>query len=97
MIKSDLEALEYMCPLPGPIEIEVCLAQEDLMPVVNEMPHHLLERQDLWPTIHKSQHNDTECRLKLGMLIQLIQHYLRVGVLFEFDNYPQTIPVRLIP
>ena len=47
--------------------------------------------------IDEGQHNDTKRFLQLCMLIELIQHNIRIGIGAQFDDNAHTLAVRFIP
>ena len=47
---------------------------------------HLLQRQHARRAVHQRQHDHAEAHLQLRVLVQLVQHHLRNGVLLEVDD-----------
>ena len=58
---------------------------------------YLLQGQNPWLVIHQGQHNYTKGILQLSMLVQLIQHNIRVNVLAQLNNNAHALAVRFIP
>ena len=52
---------------------------DDLDPVVQELLHHLLERQALRPAVHQGQHDDADRLLQRRELVELVEDQVRVG------------------
>ena len=57
---------------------------------------HLLQGQHLRHLVVDGQHDDADGILKLGVLIELVQHHLRVGVLAHIDDDAHSLAVGLI-
>ena len=47
---------------------------------------HLLQRKHARRAVHQRQHDHAEAHLQLRVLVQLVQHHLRDGVLLEVDD-----------
>ena len=52
---------------------------------------HFLEGQHLRDTVYKSEHYNAHSILKLCIAEQLVENYLRISVLFQFDNDPHSV------
>ena len=66
--------------------------------VTDKFLDHLLKGENPRLAVHQRQQNNREGILKRGVLIKLIQHHLRIGVLLEFQNQADRFgKVRFVP
>ena len=65
--------------------------------VLEIIGEHIQNIHDLRLLVYQSQHNDAECILELGMLVQLIQDHIGIGVLAQFNDHPDALSVGLVP
>ena len=61
-------------------------AADDLELEVQIALHHGLQAHDLGHAVIQRQHDYTHGVLQLGVAVELVQHYLRVGVLLDLDQ-----------
>lgn len=47
--------------------------------------------------VHQRQHDNAEAGLQSRLLEQIVQHDLRIGVLFQLDDNAHTVAVGLVP
>ena len=66
-----------------------------LQVLVDDLPQG--ENFRLLLVVHQRQHDDAEAGLQSRLLEQIVQHYLRIGVLFQLDDHTHTVAVGLIP
>ena len=57
---------------------------------------HVQKVHDLWLVVDQGQHNNAEGVLKLGMLEELVQYYVGIGVVSEFNDHPHAFPVGFV-
>ncbi|KAF5063760.1 hypothetical protein DSECCO2_291370 [anaerobic digester metagenome] len=93
MIQGDQQAFQDMSPFPGFGQIILGAAGDDLFLEFKIMIEHLLQVQQLGPHVNQSQHVDAEGILQLGMLVQLIQDNMGIGIPLDFNRNQQTVPV----
>ncbi len=99
VVLGDEQTLQQVRPL-------LCLAQVVLRPpgqnfllvgqiLVNDLP----QGQDpgLLLIVHQCQHDNAEAGLQSGLLKEVVQHHLGVGILFQLDDHPHTVAVGLVP
>src|SRR3989338_422996 len=65
---------------------------------VGEIYHkRLLERKYLrLYAVHKGEHVEVKIFLQFGVLIKLIEYFLRYRVVFKFDKNSKSVPVRFV-
>ncbi len=61
-------------------------AADDLELEVQIALHHGLQAHDLGHAVIQRQHDYTHGVLQLGVAVELVQHYLRVGILLDLDQ-----------
>ena len=70
--------------------------RDDLVLELDVLLDHLLQGQDLGHLVVDGQHDDAHGILQLGVLVQLVQHHLGVGVLADVDDDAHALAVGLI-
>jgi len=85
-----------MGALLGLFQVILGTAADDLVLELDVLLDHLLQGQDLGHLVVNGQHDDTHGILQLGILVQLVQHHLGVGVLADVDDDPHSLAVGLI-
>ena len=66
-----------------------------LQVLVDDLPQG--ENFRLLLVVHQRQHDNAEAGLQSRLLEQIVQHDLRIGVLFQLDDHTHTVAVGLIP
>ncbi len=96
------QAFDDMRPVFGLLEKELGAPRDDLAPVRQEELDAVLEvqqpRHDGLTTRnrHQRHHVHREARPQLRALVQVVQHYIGVGVALEFDHDPHPLAVALV-
>ena len=85
-----------MGPLFGLVEVELGPPGHNLFLVGKVVVQHLLQVQDFRLSVDQGEHDDAEGVGKLGVLIELVQHHIRVYVFPEFDGNPHALAAGLI-
>ncbi len=85
-----------MGALPCLLQVILGPAADDLILELDVLLDHLLQGQDLRHLVVDGQHNDAHGILQLGVLVQLIQDDLGVGVLAHVDDDAHSLAVGLI-
>ena len=86
VVQRDDQAFEDMRALLGLRQLVARTADDDLFLVRDVVVQHLLQRQHARRAVHQRQHDHAEAHLQLRVLVQLVQHHLRNGVLLEVDD-----------
>ena len=88
-----------MGPLPGLAQVVLGPAGQNLHLEGQIFVQNLPQRQNfrLLLVIHQGQHDDTKAGLQLRLLKQVVQHHLRVCVLFQLDDDAHTVAVGFVP
>ncbi len=97
MIDGDLQALEDVLAVLGASQLELRAPGDDFVPVVDEVVQQLLQRQLPRLAVHEGEHDGTESRLHLGVLVELVQHHGRHRVPLQLDDEPNPLPIALVP
>ena len=97
VVKGNDEALQDVRSL-------LCLPQIVLRPthhhfvaMLDVVSHHLLEIQQFRTTLHQRDVVHGERRLKLGVLVQLVQDHVGDGIALEFVDDAHAVAVALVP
>ena len=93
VVERDDEALQDMRALLGFGQLVARAAHNDVFLVGDVVVQHLLERQHARHAVHKRQHDHAEAHLQLRVLVQLVEHHLRDGVLLEVDDDVDAVAV----
>ena len=91
-----LEALQNMGPLLGLSQVVLGAAADDLVLELHILLDHLLEGQHPGDFMVNGDHDDAHGVLKLGVLIQLVQHHLGVGLFADVNDDPHPLAVGLV-
>src|SRR5215831_1040666 len=83
-----------MRSLFGLAQLEGGTTDNDFAAMLEEGMQDLLEIQDFWPVIDQRKHDHAECRLQLGVFVQIIQHDEGDLSALEFDDDPYALAVR---
>jgi hypothetical protein len=71
-------------------------ADHHLAAVFHVIFQHLPHGKDPGFPVDQRQHDDAEGRLHLGVLVELVQHHLGVGVPFDLDDDPDAVAVGFV-
>ena len=85
-----------MGALPCLLQVILGPAADDLILELDVLLDHLLQGQDLRHLVVDGQHDDAHGILQLGVLVQLVQDDLGVGVLAHVDDDAHSLAVGLI-
>ena len=96
VVERDLEALEDVGPGARLAEVELGAAPDDLAPVLDVVLEHRLERQRLGLAVDEREHVHVERRLQRGVLEQVVQHLVRVGVALDLDVHAHAVAIGLV-
>ena len=77
-------------------EVELGPAADDLAPVLQVVGQHAAQRQRLRLPVDEGEHVHVERELHRGVLEQVVQHLVRVGVALELDVDAHAVAVRLV-
>ena len=85
------------------LELIFSAATHHNAPMGNELTKDIVQAKYPWlethrvlATRHKSKHVVVEVSLQRGELVELVEHLLGIGILFEVDNNTHITPSRLI-
>ena len=91
-----LEALQNVGSLLGLSQVVLGTAADDLVLELHVLLDHLLEGQHPGDFMVNGDHDDAHGVLKLGVLIQLVQHHLGVGLFADVNDDPHALAVGLV-
>ena len=99
VVLGNEQTFQQMCPLLRLFQVIPGAPGEDfflmLQVLVDDLPQGKNLR--LLLVVHQRQHDNAEAGLQSRLLEQIVQHDLRIGVLFQFDDHTHTVAVGLIP
>src|SRR3989344_1531738 len=97
VIECFLQTLENVPPLLSPVAIERDAAGDDDAAVINEDHDEFLEVEEpRLETVCKRDGVVPEAALEIGVLEELVEHLLWVGILLEFDDDTDAFAVGLV-
>ena len=79
-VERDEQAFQNVGARLGLVEVVACAAANDVLLMLQIVPEHALERQNLRLAVHQRQHVHAEGILHLGMLVKVVQHHVGVHV-----------------
>ena len=91
-----LQTFEDVGALPCLLQVILGPAADDLILELDVLLDHLLQGQDLRHLVVDGQHDDAHGILQLGVLVQLVQDDLGVGILAHVDDDAHSLAVGLI-
>src|SRR5262249_6109229 len=77
---------KYVLALPGPCQVKLRATLHYLAAMLDELLEYALERKRLRHPVYQHNHVEMEGVFKRGVLIQIVEHLLRVCTLFEVDD-----------
>ena len=95
-IQRNFIAFKQMRPFFGLAQIILGPAGHDLFLIGDIMLQHLLQIQNLWFAVYQRQHNHAKGGLQLGKGIQLVEHHLRIHILFQLHHDFHTLAVGIV-
>ena len=95
-IKCFEKSLKYMISFFCLAEIESGTSCDYILLMLQIFLKNFKEIEYLGLIIYKSKHYDTEGILKLGVLVELIEDDIGIGILSELDNNSYTFSVTLV-
>ena len=93
IVECDHQALEDVRAFLGLRQLVARPAHDDVFLVRDVVVQHLLEREHARHAVHERQHDGAEAHLQLRVLVQLVEHHLRNGVLLEVDDDVDAVAV----
>ena len=96
MVEGDLQALEDVGSLAGLAQVVLGAPADDLAAMLDVVGDDRLEGQGLGLAVHQGQHVEVERQLHRGVLEQVVQHRVRVGVVLDLDVDPHPVAVGLV-
>ena len=96
VVEGDLEALEDVRPRARLAEVELGPPADDLAAMVDVVLEHAAQRQRLRLAVDERQHVHVERELHRGVLEQVVQHLVRVGVALDLDVDAHAVAVGLV-
>ena len=94
IFKRDMQSEQYVLSFLRFFKVETRSAHDYVLLVSNVAFQHLFEVENARYAVYEREHDHTERRLHLRLLVELIEKNLRVDVLFEFDDDTHTVSVR---
>ena len=85
-----------MCTFLRFIQVILCPSGHNLFLMTQIVPEHFQEIHNLRLIIHQGQHDDTECVLKLCMLVKLVQNNIGIGIPSQLNTNTHTFPVGVV-
>ena len=96
VVAGDDQAFEDMGTLLSLLEVVLCAAYGDVVTVLHEVLHALLQCEQTRATVDKRNAVDRERRLHSCHLVELVEDYIGVGVALHVDNDTHSLATRLV-
>ena len=94
IFKRDMQSEQYVLSFLRFFKVETRSAHDYVLLVSNVAFQYLFEVENARYAVYEREHDHTERRLHLRLLVELIEKNLRVDVLFEFDDDAHAVSVR---
>src|SRR5690625_980963 len=89
-------ALEDMSAFLGPLQLEAGASGDHIAAVFEVQAQYLAQRQQTRAAVDDADVVDREARLQLGVLVQLVEHQLRMGTTLQFEHDAHALAVGLV-
>ncbi|GBD11880.1 hypothetical protein HRbin23_01560 [bacterium HR23] len=96
-LEGDAQALQDVGTLSGLPQVVLGTAGNYLLAVLDVKGEEVLQAQETGLALHQGQHVEGEGGLEGGVLEEVVQDDLRLGLPLQFHHHPQALPVRLVP
>ena len=96
MIQRDYKAFQDVRLLLNFAELILRTPRHDLVPMVDKMNDCVFQCQCLWSSMDKSYQICSKRLLASRVLVELVFNNLGLGIFFQFNDDPHTIPITLI-
>src|SRR6185437_10190394 len=96
MVKRSLVAFKNVLAIFRFLQQEGGTPSHNIHAVINKMLDRLDQAHFFRLVVHHSQKNHAEALLHGGVLVQLVQHQLRLASAFEFNHDAHSVTVALI-
>ena len=96
VIERDEQAFQNVAARLCLVQIVLRAPADDILLVLDVVVDHLLERKHLGHAVHQGEHDRTERVLHLRVLVQRIQHDVRIRVPLQLDDDAHALAVGLI-
>ena len=96
VIERDQQAEHDVIALLGLAQVEPCAPRDDVDLMVDVVAHHLGEVQRARDAVDQRQHDDAEVLLQLRVLVELVEHHVRVGAALGLDHQAHAFAVGLV-
>ena len=96
VVERDPVALQDVRALARLAQLVAGAADDDLAAVADEVGQHLLEGEDARTLVDDGEQDDAERRLQRGVLVQVVEHDLFVGIALELDDDAHALAVGLV-
>ena len=96
VIERDQQAEHDVIALLGLAQVEARAARDDVDLVVDVVAHHLGEVQRARHAVDQRQHDDAEVLLQLRVLVELVEHHVRVRAALGLDHQAHALAVGLV-
>ena len=96
VVECDDEALEDVGAFLGLAQLVARAALDDVDLVVDVVVEHVLETQDMRHAVDEGEVVDAEARLELRVLVEFVEHDLRLLAALEVDDDAHALAVGLV-
>ena len=96
VVERDQQALEHVHAVLEPAQLVLGAADDDLALMADVVADDLLEREEPRHVLDQRDHVHAERRLQRRVLVELVEHDLRVRVALELDHQPHAVAVRVV-
>ena len=99
VVLGNQQTFQQVSTLLGLAQIVLGSAGQDVHLVCQVFVQNLPQGQNLGLllVVHQCQHDDAEIGLQGGLLKQIVQHHLTVGILFQLNDNAHTVAVGFVP
>ena len=96
VVAGDDERLKYVGAVLCLLQVELGAAYGHVMPVVDEVAHAVLQREQPWAALHERYAVHRERALQGRHLEQLVEYHVGVGLALHVNHYSHALSSRLV-
>ncbi len=96
VIEGDQQAQDDVVAFLGLAQVVPRSARDDVDLVIDVVADHLGEVEGARDAVDQRQHDDAEGLLELRVLVELVEHHVRVGAALGLDDQPHALAVGLV-
>src|SRR5207248_3651655 len=96
VVERDLEAFQEVSTIPCALEFVPRPTGDDVATMIDVVLEQGLEVENHWAAVHQRQRDHPEGGLQGGVLVEIVEHGQRAGILLQLDHDAHALTVGLV-